>query len=211
MKLEQFKILSMLKELNPFRGERRMKGLGRRDLPRNPDSNPIPFRFDHLSENAKAFAEQRGYGALAVSILTDETIKTAVGELGHEETRLFVRYLIGVLAAEDRQAVGKLPKGHPDRISFAEIFRYEKRLELEILDNMIVSLEEKTGIANAEETVGLISRELAGAADSVKRIFFRKPTKEIGVIVRDQLIASQLRSRAAQITRIREQAIAKRG
>ncbi len=204
-------MLSMFKELNPFRGEKRVKGLGRRALPRNPDSSPIPFRLDHLSENAKAFWDQRGYGAFAISILTDETIKMAIGELGYEETQLLVRYLVGRLAADDRQAVGKLTKGHPDRISFAEIFRYEKRLELEILENMIASLEEKTGSANAEETVGLISRELASAADGVKRIFFRKPTKEIGVIERDQLIASQLRSRAAQIVRIRDQATAKRG
>jgi hypothetical protein len=202
-------MLSMFKELNPFKGEVRAKGLGKRELPENPNSSLYPFRVDHLSKNAKIFWEQRGYGAFAVSILTDQVIKMVVGELGHEETQLFVRYLIGKLAADDRQAVGKLPKDHTDRKAYAEIFWYEKRRASEIVEDMVCSLEEKTGSASAEEAVGLISEELVSAADDVKRIFFRKLTKEVGAVERDQLIASRLRSRVEMISRIKEKAITK--
>lgn len=201
----------MFKELLPLWGERQVKGLGERKLPNNPDSTKVPFRVDHLSKNASAFWERRGYGAFAVSIITDERIKTAIGELGYEDSPLLVRYLIGVLARDDGQAVRKLPKNHPDRKAYAEIFWYEKRRESEIVEEMICALEEKAESANAEEAVGRISKELASAANDIKSNFFRNLTTEVGTTERDQLIASQLRSRVAAIVRIREQAAAKSG
>lgn len=201
----------MFKELLPLWGERRAKGLGKRNLPDNPDSTKVPFRVDHLSKNAKAFWEHRGYGAFVVSIVTDERIKTAIGELGYEDSPLLARYLIGILARDDRQAVRGLPKHHPDRKAFAEIFWYEKRRESEIVEDMVRTLEEKAEIANADEVVGRISKELAGAAYDIKSNFFRNLTTEVGAAERDQLIAFRLRFRASQIARIREQAIAKSG
>lgn len=186
-----------------------MKGLGKRELPSNPNSTRLPFMVDQLSKQARAFWDQRKYGAFAVTIYTDEIIKMVIGELGHHETQLFSRALIATLVEDDRQAVSALVEQHPDRIAFEEIDRYEKKRTAEITGEMILALAEKSGRPAAEQATGLISKMLADEADDVKRIFFKKTTKEFDSIKRDQLIASRLRSRAAQIARIREQAIAK--
>lgn len=201
-------------EMNFFRREMQremqaVRGLGKRDLPQNPGSSAIPLTVDRLSKNAKGFWERRKYGAFAVSIFTDPTIKMVISELSHEETRLFASYLIGILAADDRQAVKALPKSHPDRKAYAEIFWFEKRKTSAIVEEVVCALSDKAGSANAEEAVGLISQELAGAADDVKRIFFRKLTKEVSAASRDDLITSRLRSRVAQIARIKDQALTK--
>ena len=202
----------MLKELNFLRRERQaVKGLGKRELPSNPDSTRLPFMIEKLSKRAKRFWDQRKYGAFAVSIFTDEKIKMVIGELGHGETQLFSRALIATLVEDDRQAVSALPEQHPDRIAFEEIYRHEEQRTAEITEGMTLALAEKSGRPAAEEATGLISKLLADEADDVKRIFFRKLTQEFDAVKRDQLIASRLRSRAVQIARIREQAIAKRG
>lgn len=199
-------MLPMVKELNFLRG---IKGLGKRELPSNPNAPAISVAPERLSKNARNFWERRKYGAFAASILRDNTIKIALDELSPNETRLFGHYLVGILASDDRQFVRALPKGHPDRKGFAEVFWYEKQMASGIIDDMIESLAEKTEEGVAVEAVEQICQELAGASGDAKRIFFRKLTTEVGAVERDNLIASCLRSRAAQIARTKEQAFAK--
>ncbi len=201
----------MFKELLPFLRERGVKGLGERKLPDNSDSFELPETHRGLSATAKSLWDRRKYGTFVASIYQDKEIKLAICQLGQNESRLLEIYLICRLAAEDRTAIGNLPKDHPDRNGLAEIYWREKVQEAEIFETMIDDLAKNTEEDSAIQAVGLISQELQAAAEDAKRNFFRPVTREVSETDRDELIASQLRLRAQRIDRIKAQALAKKG
>lgn len=191
-----------------FQAQLENAGLGKRDLPRNPDLGKYRETRTDLSGAALKFWEDRGYGAFASLIIDSPANRIILDTLTAQELLLLRHYLVGRLAADDKPSVIHLPRKHPERQAYSEIKWKEKNDTRRLIISMEEAFAGQIGQDAACDLVDDISVALARLSGEVKRNFFRPRTPEFGTTEKANLIARQLVICARDIRVIKERAAA---